>query len=93
MHCSEFNKIQNKPDRFNDEEEMYAWGGTLDNIADQTQTHSYQNSTGLSYGNNSGIDYGSLRNADILVASSTRQLVFLFKIIPFYNLLRNSIAI
>lgn len=63
-------------DRFNDEDnEMYAWGGTLENIVD-SQNFSYQNSSGVGLGlrnNNTGIDYGLVRNADSLVTSNTRQ--------------------
>jgi hypothetical protein len=70
-------------DRFNDDDEMYAWGGTLDNIAGHANidNFSYQNSAGGGGGvpqqqtgtNKQGIDMNMLLNADSLVASNTRQ--------------------
>lgn len=68
-------------DRFNDDDEMYAWGGTLDNIAGHANidNFSYQNSAGGGVPqqqmgtNKQGIDMNMLRNADSLVASNTRQ--------------------
>lgn len=60
---------------------MYAWGGTLENIAGHAniENFSYQNSgggggqIGTSGVNKQGIDLNMLRNADSLVASNTRQ--------------------
>lgn len=57
-------------DRFNDEDEMYAWGGTQDNISNQQTQPSYQNSTGYSRKNMNGLDF---KDVDSLIASSTRQ--------------------
>lgn len=65
---------------------MYAWGGTLDNIAGQAnqENYSYQNSGsgvgGVAGGqpqtsgvNKQGVDLNTIRNADSMVASNTRQ--------------------
>ncbi|CAF1014632.1 unnamed protein product [Brachionus calyciflorus] len=59
--------------RFNDEDDMYAWGGTLNNINDHVQNvenYSYQNSYMVNQ-----TDY-DIRNVDSLIASSTRQIDF-----------------
>lgn len=71
-------------DQFNNEDEIYAWGGTLDNIAGQAnvvENYSYQNSGGVGGGQaqtsgankQGGVDLNMLRNADSMAASNTRQ--------------------
>ena len=62
-------KINHAQDRFNDDDEMYAWGGTLENIREPQQNYSYQNS-GLG---KQMIDFEIIRNADAIVASNPRQ--------------------
>jgi len=61
----------NLKDHFNDDDEMNAWNGTMENISvHQDYTQSYQNQNNL-YGKNAF--YNTILNADASVTSSTRQ--------------------